>query len=285
MLSVGPFSASVIVVLVALAAAYGAGALACRRRAPGTMRQLAGLIMDMTLVGFLAARLGFVLIWWSRYMDSPWSILYISDGGFLIWAGALASAAFAAWRVRKLPALKGPVGVAILTGWLVWIVAGGMLSLVQRTQIGMPDATLARLEGSTVKLAQVSDEPMVVNLWATWCPPCRREMPMLAAAQQRHPGVTFVFVNQRQGRAAIRDYLDDQNLQLNHVLIDAHGAIAQKVGSGALPTTLFYDADGNLVGTHVGMLTAASLAARLQQFDLPASAGETPKQSEPTSDA
>lgn len=269
MLSVGPFSASVIVVVVALIAAIGAGAVAARRRPLGSAGKVAGLVMDMTLVGFVAARLGFVLVWWQRYLAEPWTIIYISDGGFLIWAGALASIMFAAWRVRKLPALRGPVGVAMVTGWAVWMIAGAALTLTQQARIGMPDVPLTRLDGGSVRLAQVSDEPMVVNLWATWCPPCRREMPMLAAAQQRHPSVTFVFVNQREGRAAIRDYLRDQNLQLNNVLLDSRGAVARMVGSGALPTTLFYDADGKLVSTHVGALTAASLAATLQQFQRP----------------
>lgn len=269
MLSTGPFSTSVVVAALALAAACVAAALATRRHAPGTTRQLTSLIMDMTLVGLLVARLGFVAIWWDKYLANPWSIIQISDGGFLVWAGALASTAFAIWRVRNTPALWRPLGTAVVSGWAVWVLAGAALTLVQRTRISMPDATLARLEGGQVTLAQLTDEPMVVNLWATWCAPCRREMPMLAAAQRRHPGVTFVFVNQRQGRAAIRDYLRDADLQLNRVLLDKRGAIAQSVGSGALPTTLFYGADGRLVDTHVGMLTAASLAATLQQFNLP----------------
>lgn len=268
MLSVGPFSASVIVVVVALIAAIGAGAVAARRRPPGSAGKVAGLVMDMTLVGFVAARVGFVLVWWQRYLAEPWTIIYISDGGFLIWAGALASIMFAAWRVRKLPALRGPVGVAMVTGWAVWMIAGAALTLTQQARIGMPDVPLTRLNGGSVQLAQVSDEPMVVNLWATWCPPCRREMPMLAAAQQRHPGVTFVFVNQGEGPAAIRNYLENEHLQLTNVLLDSRGAVARMVGSGVLPTTLFYDADGKLTSIHVGALTAASLAATLQQFQL-----------------
>lgn len=269
MLSTGPFSTSVVVAALALAAAFVAAALAARRHETGTTRQLASLIMDMTLAGLLTARLGFVALWWPKYMTNPWSITQISDGGFLIWLGAVVSTAFAIWRVRRMPALWRPLATAVVSGWVVWILAGAALALVQRAQISMPDATLARLEGGHVTLAQVTNEPMVVNLWATWCAPCRREMPMLAAAQQRHPGVAFVFVNQRQGRAAVRDYLRDENLQLNHVLLDRRGAIAQSVGSGALPTTLFYGANGRLVDSHVGMLTAASLAATLQQFNLP----------------
>lgn len=285
MLSIGPFPATTLVVALAVAAAIVAGALAARRYAPGKAGRLASLIMDMALVGLLAARLGFVVIWWQRYLANPWSVIRIGDGGYLIWFGALVALLFAVWRVRKTPVLKGPMIAAMLTGWMVWIVAGGMLTLAANTHAGLPDVALTELDGGSVQLAQLSGKPMVVNLWATWCPPCRREMPMLEAAQQRHPGVTFVFVNQRQGRLAIRDYLRDEDLQLTHVVIDEQGVIARSIGSGALPTTLFYDADGRLVDAHVGMLTAGSLAARLQQFDLPATTNQNSLQPETKNDA
>lgn len=267
MLSVGPLPATVIISLLALAAALAAATLATRGRIPDGTRRLTGLIVDMTVVGLVVARLGFVLAWWPRYMDNPWAIIYISDGGFLLWAGALAALVFAAWRLRRQPALWRPLGMALITGCAVWLVAGEVLMQIQQARINIPDTKLVRLDGGAVRLAQLSDEPMVVNLWASWCPPCRREMPILAAAEQRHPGVTFVFVNQRQSRDAIRGYLHNQNLQLNHVLLDTTGAMARNTGSGALPTTLFYDAKGRLIDAHVGMLTSASLAATLQQFD------------------
>lgn len=106
---------------------------------------------------------------------------------------------------------------------------------------------------------------MVVNLWATWCPPCRREMPMLAAAQQEYDEVTFVFVNQGEGRGEIKGYLDQNGLALDNVLLDTRGALGQTVGSMALPTTLFYDANGRLADTHLGELSRATLARGIQR--------------------
>src|SRR3546814_14561413 len=64
--------------------------------------------------------------------------------------------------------------------------------------------------------------PMVLNLWATWCPPCRREMPVLEQAQGRYPGVVFVLVNQGEDRGTIHRYLDRAGLDLDHVLLDPH---------------------------------------------------------------
>jgi thiol-disulfide isomerase/thioredoxin len=108
--------------------------------------------------------------------------------------------------------------------------------------------------------------PVVVNLWATWCGPCRQEMPTLAAAQQQHPSVGFLFVNQGETAATVRAYLAANGLLLQDVLLDARSALGPAVGSGGLPTTLFYDARGRLIDAHFGVLNAPALEARLQRL-------------------
>jgi len=108
--------------------------------------------------------------------------------------------------------------------------------------------------------------PMVVNLWATWCPPCRREMPVLADAQQRESAVRFVFANQGEDRETAQRYLTAAGLELANVVIDPGARIGREIGSGSLPTTLFYDASGRLVDTHLGALSAASLASKLRSL-------------------
>jgi thiol-disulfide isomerase/thioredoxin len=123
------------------------------------------------------------------------------------------------------------------------------------------------LAGESTTLAGVAQgQPMVVNLWASWCPPCRREMPVLAAAQQQEKGMTFVFVNQGEGAGTALHYLSSQQLDLRHVLFDAVAQLGHATGSSALPTTFFYDADGRLVDTHFGELSKASLASKLAKL-------------------
>ena len=122
-------------------------------------------------------------------------------------------------------------------------------------------------DGAPVSLHALGGQPMVVNLWATWCPPCRREMPTLQQAQQDNPAVTFVFANQGEAAETITAYLQQQPLQLDNVLVDSFSALSEAVGSRGLPTTLFFDAEGRLLDSHVGELSAASLAARMQRFE------------------
>src|SRR5699024_1202873 len=273
---------SVIAALLARATAAGVGALLARRQPPGTARAVAGLLCDATLVGLLAARLAFVARWWPQYVADPAAIIFISDGGFLPWVGAAAGVAFMLWRARPRPTLWRALSGAVATGWIVWFLAGALLTLGPDAHTTLPDATLARLDGTPMRLAELSNRPMVVNLWATWCPPCRREMPMLADAQHRLNDIHFVFVNQGQNPATIRSYLREEDLQLSNVLLDPHGEVARNIGSRALPTTLFFAADGRLVDTHFGMLTAAGLAATLQSHEL--TAVDTNTQSEMTRD-
>jgi thiol-disulfide isomerase/thioredoxin len=118
-----------------------------------------------------------------------------------------------------------------------------------------------------VQLADYQGGPLVINLWATWCPPCRREMPVLESAQRMRPDVTFLFVNQAESMQSVSIFLITQGLTLDNVLFDASGRLGQAVGSMALPTTLFYTADGRLINSHLGELSQASLARALEPFD------------------
>lgn len=128
--------------------------------------------------------------------------------------------------------------------------------------------TLGRLDGSAMTLAQFGDQPLVVNIWAAWCPPCRRELPMLAQAQARYRDLTFAFVDLGEEPAVVRTFLDRQALELDNVLIDRDGELAELIGSNEIPITLFYDHGGRLADTHIGVLTAAGLAAILQRLGI-----------------
>jgi thiol-disulfide isomerase/thioredoxin len=118
-----------------------------------------------------------------------------------------------------------------------------------------------------VALHDYRGRPLVINIWATWCPPCRREMPVLQQAQHDYPHVTFLFVNQGETPENVSTFMATTGLMLSHVLFDGTGELARRVGSMALPTTLFYNAEGRLVGSHLGELSRASLRHALEPFE------------------
>lgn len=115
--------------------------------------------------------------------------------------------------------------------------------------------------------ALAAGKPVVLNLWASWCPPCLREMPLLQQAQQQYTGVRFLFANQGEDEVLVRQFFRSQPLRLQHVLLDPGGALGREYGSVALPTTLFFDARGRLQTVHLGELSEATLASKLQQLD------------------
>ena len=265
MIGLGPFPMSLVMLMVAVAIAIAVGWQTARGASDQPPVKVMPTILDMLFGGLVAARLSFVLEWLPQYLADPWSIVRIGDGGFSIWAGVLAGAAIGAWRVRKAPPLRRPLALGAIAGLASWAVLGGSLALMQQSVLKLPSTELITLDGGTTSLSAASGKPMVVNLWATWCPPCRREMPVLANAQTQRDDVTFAFVNQGEPPQVIRDYLHGENLQLRNVLLDSFSSVSQEVGSRGLPTTLFFDADGRLVDTHMGELSEASLAHKLQR--------------------
>ena len=261
--SLGPLAMPVAVLLVMIAAAIAAGVghFVGRREHTG----IGYVLSDMLIAAVLVARIAFVAIWFDAYRGAPWSMLDIRDGGFSPWAGLAAALLVAIlWGWRRT-AVRKPLIAGLGAGGLVWGSMFGAILLMETATL--PKGALTTLAGEPVELAALAaGKPMVVNLWATWCPPCRREMPVLAAAQKRETGVSVVFVNQGESGTTAQRYFTNVGLDVANVVLDPGAAIAREVGSRGLPTTLFYDADGRLVDTHLGELSAATLASKLDRL-------------------
>ncbi|TDX27675.1 thiol-disulfide isomerase/thioredoxin [Modicisalibacter xianhensis] len=234
-------------------------------------RSASSVLFDILLVGVIAARLVFVIRYQGEYA-SAWDMLDIRDGGFDKLGGAIAATAYAAWRLWRMPEHRPVLASALLAGIATWGLATGSLFLMDSRARSLPEVELTTLEYAPVTLQQLADQqagqPMVINLWASWCPPCRREMPLLQTAQQQQQeeAVTFVFVNQGEHAPTIHRFLEREGLSLNNLLLDPGMALGQVVGSQVMPTTLFYDAQGRLQDTHFGELSRASLAAGLESL-------------------
>ena len=215
------------------------------------------------LAGVGAARLAHVVAHWSYFADDPLRALAVWQGGF-IWVWALAPAvisAFVMLRERRLMLWAvAPVLACVLAGVATERLTSGT------EPVAAPSMTLARLEGGAVNLAAVDGRPTVINLWATWCPPCRREMPALAQAQDAHPEVRFLFVNQGEGQAKVAGWLEEAGLEIDNVLLDRAMAVPGHYGTVGLPVTLFLDRDGRLVEAHVGEIAPEQIGAAIARL-------------------
>lgn len=238
--------------------------------ADGAHRSAAGqAVHHAALIGLVAARLAHLALHADLYAATPWAAFDLRDGGWHVPTGVLAGLAWMAWRGSRLPALRRPLLVAGSAGMVLWIAASVATILGQTREL--PELIFSELNGGAkISLSQAArGRPVVVNLWASWCGPCRQEMPVLAAAQQRESTVGFLFVNQGESDSAVRAYLTDQGLALREVLLDGGSTLGPAVGSRGLPTTLFYDARGQQVDAHVGVLNAAALESRLRRLRAP----------------
>lgn len=108
-----------------------------------------------------------------------------------------------------------------------------------------PDFLLETLEGDEIRLSDLRGEGVIVNMWATWCPPCRREMPQFVAAYDRYreQGLEIVAVNVQESESVIRPFVDDFGVDFP-VALDRRGDVSEEYRVIGLPTTYFIDREG-----------------------------------------
>jgi thiol-disulfide isomerase/thioredoxin len=242
-----------------------------RRLAPAEFGPSAeNMVWGAAGLGLLAARLTHVLRYSDAYFATPGALVDVRDGGWFAAAGWTVAGAWLAWRGWQQPAIRRALGLAALCAGLIWTAGLAMVWVADAkpAQQQVPNVILTEFNGArTLSLPHlIAGKPTVVNLWATWCGPCRAEMPTLAAAQQNAPDVSFVFVNQGETPATVAAYLQRSGLVLANVWLDPASSLGPASGSQGLPTTLFFDATGRLVDAHFGMLNAAALQVQLDRL-------------------
>lgn len=125
---------------------------------------------------------------------------------------------------------------------------------------GVPALRLPCLVGDQeVALDDLGGRPVLVNLWASWCAPCREEMPLLQAAHERYGDrIGFLGVNTEDTRPAAVSVLIDLGVTYAHV-VDEDKALLTELAAPGLPVTLAVAADGRVVDRQVGPVSAARL--------------------------
>jgi len=260
----GPFVVPLVRAFVALAlAGFLLSAELLARRGP---RDLAAWAWNAVFWGLVGARLGYVGTHLGAYARDPLSVLYFWQGGFSPVFGLLAGALYTLWfyrgRWRALAAALPPAAVGALVALALFGFSARQASLSGR----LPGWALPTPDGGVLALSRFQGRPVVLNVWASWCPPCRRELPLLAEYAERYPEVAFVFVDNGENAETVRAFLKRSGVRLKLLAIDREGRLIRRLKVVALPTTVFFDAQGRAVARHLGELSRAGLEDALKKI-------------------
>jgi len=116
-----------------------------------------------------------------------------------------------------------------------------------------PDFSLAKLDGEFVRLSDLKGHPVLINFWATWCPGCRDEMPLLQSVyeERQADGLVILAVDIAEKPALVKKFMDDNKLTFT-ALLDLDNRVSATYGIRLLPTTVLVDKNGNIRDVRVG---------------------------------
>ncbi len=160
------------------------------------------------------------------------------------------------------------IGLVWLLGWSLLnkepITGLSGITMVNRPA---PDFTLKTFEGATISLKSLRGKPVVINFWASWCPPCREEAPLLERTWRayRNHGVIFLGVDLQDRLEDALNYIREFDITYPNGP-DPTGEISIDYGVSGLPVTFFVSRKGVIVRRHVGALDKRTLISSIEEI-------------------
>jgi peroxiredoxin len=174
-------------------------------------------------------------------------------------------------RPSSLPILLFIAGGLLLVIAIALLLTGrpAPTQAIQPLQLGQPlqDFSLDDLNGRAVKLSNYAGQIVLINAWATWCPPCVAEMPDLQAYYQQHKDESFTILGINAGDSlSAASAFASQNGITFPIVLDPNVEFLSDLGVHSFPTSILVDADGVVQSIHVGMYTAEDLDAEITPY-------------------
>ena len=124
-----------------------------------------------------------------------------------------------------------------------------------------PDFELATLDGETVRLSDLRGRTVVINFWATWCGPCRVEIPQFSSFAEAHPEVPVLGIATDGTPGELK--AASKKLGITYPVLRADAATVRAYGVDTLPTTVIVGPEGTVAAAHAGILTRPQLSLML----------------------
>lgn len=132
-----------------------------------------------------------------------------------------------------------------------------------------PDFSIPTLNGETFTLGEQRGRPIVMNFWATWCPPCRAEIPFFQEAARKYNGqVSIIGVDDGEPAQLVSSFVREFGMTYP-VPLDEDSAVSRQYRVNSLPTTFFIDREGVIRHIHIGIISNAVLEDQITQLLAP----------------
>jgi cytochrome c biogenesis protein CcmG, thiol:disulfide interchange protein DsbE len=178
-------------------------------------------------------------------------------------------------KYKKLFLLIGGLGIGFLLGGLIlWF---GTPRLENPLTVGkslpkigaqIPDFKVTDLKGNKVTGNSFQGKPLIINFWATWCAPCKLELPLLQdTAHKYEKNINLIAVDSDETGEVVKKYVAQNNYNLP-VMMDESGEMSNAFGVHAFPVTFFIDEKGILQSIHIGQLDEKLIATYLNSIGI-----------------
>ncbi len=161
------------------------------------------------------------------------------------------------------------IGVVIFVSGLLMATQmsneNGLQKAITGKAIG--DFSLTDLDGETISLSSYQGKYVLINAWATWCPPCRAEMPDLNAFYQQHhdEGFEILAINAGDSWEEASQFAESYGLEFT-VLLDQDGTVINGLGISGFPTSILVDPSGKVAMIHIGMMLPEDLRNKVLPY-------------------
>jgi len=170
---------------------------------------------------------------------------------------------------RSFGAVMIGAGVLLVAAAILLLVLNGSGAVGGPPRMGAPlgNFNLIDINGSRVQLSDYAGRPVLINAWATWCPPCKQEMPELDAYYQKYRSLGFVVlaVDAGETQAQVSAYIQQMGLTFP-VLLDPDEHLMDTLHINDFPTSVLVGRDGLVKMIYVGALDQATIDARVTPY-------------------
>lgn len=231
-------------------------------------RYVVDVVLGAVFVYLVAWKLTPFVVLWESVLRDPRVVLFAPGGAVGTAVGAAGSFLYVLRRFRRddvvwkdVSPFLGLFGALAISLSLIGTVAAASLPGETAENNGSATVSLATLDGDTVVIGEAAGIPRLVNFWATWCVPCRSETEVKRSIAEQYAGqIEVIGVNLTASETSVNDVQDFvDEWQVHYLtLLDTNGRAASQYAIRGTPTSILFDADGNIAGRYFGALSELS---------------------------